>query len=367
MVYKAIGLMSGSSLDGLDIVYVHLHAAGGSWSMDIQHSFTHPYPAEWVERLKGATALSGLDYMLLHTDYGHYIGKAVNAFIERFGLEHKVDMIASHGHTTFHLPLRGMTGQVGDGAAIAAETGLPVISDLRAMDVAFGGQGAPIVPIGEKLLLGDYRFLLNIGGIANLSFRNNNHYHAFDVCPANRVLNLLVQPQGLLMDEGGAIAATGSVNEDLLSRLNLLDYYGMAYPKSLANDFGTDVVYPMVEFFNLPVEDGLATYCEHIADQVAESIRKITSREGLETAGQQLLVTGGGALNHYLVGRLAVQLEEMGISLVVPDRQLIEYKEAVIMALIGVLRWREEYNVLASVTGARRDSIGGALWLGTEA
>ncbi|MCG7857570.1 anhydro-N-acetylmuramic acid kinase [Flavihumibacter sediminis] len=367
MVYKAIGLMSGSSLDGLDIAYVHLHAAGGNWSMDIQHSETHPYTPEWAEKLRNAINLSALDYMLLHADYGHYIGKAVNDFIARFGLEHKVDMIASHGHTTFHLPLRGMTGQIGDGAAIAAETALPVISDLRALDVALGGQGAPIVPIGEKLLLGDYGFLLNLGGIANLSFRKENKYYAFDVCSANRVLNLLVQPHGMQMDEGGKIAATGNIDEALLSRLNLLDYYGMAYPKSLANDFGTDVVYPLVEFAGLPLADSLNTYCEHIAHQVADSISHIAAKEGMVTGGQQLLVTGGGALNDFLVGRIAAHLDPLELKIVVPDRKLVEYKEAVIMALIGVLRWREEYNVLASVTGASRDSIGGALWLGTDA
>lgn len=367
MVYKAIGLMSGSSLDGLDIAYVHFQETGGKWTMAIQQTACYPYPDEWVGRLQQATQLPALDYQLLHTDYGHYLGKAVNRFIQEHDLDHKVDMVASHGHTSFHLPLRGMTHQLGDGAAIAAETGLPVISDLRALDTAFGGQGAPIVPIGEKLLLSDYGVLLNIGGIANLSFRSGERYYGFDVCPANRVLNLLVQPLGLSMDAGGKLAARGTLNQDLLTALDQLDYYGLPYPKSLANDFGTDLVFPLITDYGLSVEDALHSFCEHIARRVAQDLDLIAEREGLVLAGQQLLVTGGGALNDWLVSRLTALLQLHGIAVIVPDHQLVNFKEAVIMALIGVLRWREESNVLSSVTGARRDSIGGALWLGGEA
>lgn len=366
MVYKAIGLMSGSSLDGLDIAYVHFQETGGKWSMAIQQTACYPYSPDWIQRLQQATQLPAWEYQLLHADYGHYLGQAVNRFIEEHGLEHKVDMVASHGHTSFHLPHRGMTHQLGDGAAIAAETGLPVISDLRTLDVAFGGQGAPIVPIGEKLLLADYGFLLNIGGIANLSFRSGERYYGYDVCPANRVLNLLVQPYGLQMDAGGALASRGMVQQDLLAALDKLEYYGLPYPKSLANDFGTDLVFPLITDYGLSVEDALHSYSEHIALRVAQDLLVIADREGLPLAGQQMLVTGGGALNNWLVSRLIAQLQPLGVTVVVPEPQLVNFKEAVIMALIGVLRWREETNVLSSVTGAKRDSVGGALWLGGE-
>ncbi|MFT4024458.1 MAG: anhydro-N-acetylmuramic acid kinase, partial [Flavihumibacter sp.] len=340
---------------------------GGKWSMDIQQATTVVYNSDWLDRLKNAIHLNAMDYLLLHCDYGHFIGRAVNNFIDENGLWHKVDMIASHGHTTFHMPLRQMTGQLGDGAAIAAETGLPVISDLRALDIAFGGQGAPIVPIGEKLLLAEYEFLLNLGGIANLSFRHNGHYYAYDVCPANRVLNMLVQPLKLNMDADGALAAGGRSFAPLLQRLEALDYYGLPYPKSLSNDFGTDVVYPLVKSAGLPVPDALRTFVDHIALQIRKEIGMLGEKEKLPVRGQRLLVTGGGALNSFLVQRIAEELAEIGVTLVVPEKKLIEYKEAVVMALIGVLRWREEYNVLHTVTGASRDSIGGALWLGTEA
>src|SRR5450432_1915354 len=212
MVYKAIGLMSGSSLDGLDIAYVHLQETGGKWTYEILHTDCQPYSASWMENLSNAVHLTALDYQLLHTAYGYYTGALVNKFIDDNGLQHRVHLIASHGHTTFHAPAQKMTAQLGDGAAIAAVTGLPVVSDLRALDIAFGGQGAPIVPIGEKLLLHDYDWFLNLGGIANLSFNHPGKYTAFDVCPANRVLNLLVQETGNAYDDKGEMAATGIVD-----------------------------------------------------------------------------------------------------------------------------------------------------------
>jgi anhydro-N-acetylmuramic acid kinase len=198
MLYRVIGLMSGSALDGLDIAFVHLEETAGAWTFDIRNAVCYPYNNEWIERLKNATGLPSYEYQLLHCDYGHQLGKEVNRFIAENELQYQVQLIASHGHTTFHNPSRKMTGQLGDGSAIAAETGINVVSDLRALDVALGGQGAPIVPIGEKLLLGDYHFFLNLGGIANISAHPlNGDSIAFDVCPANRILNMLVGEKGL--------------------------------------------------------------------------------------------------------------------------------------------------------------------------
>lgn len=367
MVYKVIGLMSGSSLDGLDIAYVHLHETAGKWTYEIVHSQCRPYTADWVEKLGNAVTLSAIDYQLLHTAYGHFTGHAVNQFIEENQLQHQVHLVASHGHTSFHLPQQQMTGQLGDGAAIAAVTGLPVVTDLRAIDIAFGGQGAPIVPIGEKLLLSDYSLFLNLGGIANLSFNLPGKYTAFDVCPANRVLNLLVAPAGKAFDEGGQLAAAGHVNNQLLQQLNLLDYYAQAYPKSLANDFGTATVYPLVQQYGLSAADALHTYVQHVAMQIQHAVQAVLADTGFTSQGARLLVTGGGAFNTFMVESIGRQLSATGIEVVVPDKQLVNYKEALVMALIGVLRWREEYNVLASVTGAARNSINGALWLGGEA
>ncbi len=359
--------MSGSSLDGLDIVFAEFLHQGGAWSFDIVAADCYPYTNEWKQKLQTGTALTALDYQLLHAEYGHYLGKEVVRFIDENSLHYKVGLISSHGHTTFHVPPK-MTAQIGDGAAIAAETGLPVVSDLRALDVAFGGQGAPIVPIGEKYLLKDYDYYLNIGGIANLSFRVGESYTAYDICPANRVLNLLSAKEGKEYDAGGEMASGGTVNENLLQQLNALPYYGQAYPKSLANQFGTDEVFPLVEAAGLSTQDALRTYVAHIVQQLTIAIQQnAASNAKPQTPNPKLLVTGGGAFNTFLVQQLSESLKPLGIEVIVPDENLVQYKEALIMAFIGVLRWRQEYTVLSSVTGAQRGSIGGALWIGQEA
>lgn len=358
MVYRAIGLMSGSSLDGLDIVFAELLENAGKWSYEILAADCYEYPAEWATRLKNATELNARDYQLLHTEYGHYTGEQVNQFIQSHNLQYKVGVIGSHGHTTFHEPQNKMTGQIGDGAAIAAATLLPVVSDLRALDVAFGGEGAPIVPIGEKLLLGDYSYFLNIGGIANIS-HNSEKYVAYDICAANRVLNMLAQETGKEYDAGGEMARSGNVIEELLKELNSFDYYKRPYPKSLANSFGIETIYPIFKKYDAFIRDLLRTYTEHIALQVSDAV---DAREG----EQELLATGGGALNTFLIERLQKLLKKKNVTVVVPDENLVKYKEALIMALIAVLRWRGEYNVISTVTGAKRASIGGALWLGGE-
>jgi anhydro-N-acetylmuramic acid kinase len=366
MLYRTLGLMSGSSLDGLDIVFAELHENAGRWSFEILAADCYEYEPHWKTRLQEAVSMNALDYQLLHTAYGHYLGQQVNHFIEDNNLHFRIGLISSHGHTTFHVPQQRMTAQLGDGAAIAAETKLPVVSDLRALDVAFGGQGAPIVPIGEKLLFPEYPLFLNLGGIANISFHVPGKYVAFDVCPANRVLNLLSGLAGQEYDEGGQMAAAGQVHAGLLLQLNELPYYTQSYPKSLANNFGTDEVFPLVQSFGLSHQDGLRTYTEHIVQQVkkAASLMELTQIDGTP---HKLLVTGGGAFNTFLIQRLSEELGSLGIEVVVPEPKIVKYKEALIMALIGVLRWRQEYTVISSVTGAERDSIGGAVWIGQEA
>ncbi|MGZ3937473.1 MAG: anhydro-N-acetylmuramic acid kinase [Flavisolibacter sp.] len=371
MLYRTIGLMSGSSLDGLDIVFAEYNENSGKWEFEIKAAACYEYSQDWIGRLQSATSVSALDYQLLHADYGHYLGQQVNRFIEENNLHYQVGLVASHGHTTFHVPARRMTAQLGDGAAIAAETKLPVVSDLRALDLAFGGQGAPIVPIGEKLLLSNYSMFLNLGGIANISFDLPGKYIAFDVCAANRVLNMVANLVNKEYDAGGQMAALGNVNHQLLEKLNSFDYYTLPYPKSLANDFGTDQVFPLLKSFGLSHNDLLRTYVEHIVYQiklsVAENYKLQTPNSKPESQSSTLLVTGGGAFNTFLIQRLSDELSPLGVEVVVPEENLIKYKEALVMGLIGVLRWRQEYNVLSSVTGAERDSIGGAIWIGQEA
>lgn len=360
MVYRVIGLMSGSSLDGLDIAYVEFQEQAGQWSYEIKETACYTYDEQWKTTLQQAISLPALDYLQLHADFGHYIGQRVNEFIAGRNLQYQVSLIASHGHTTFHVPSKKMTAQMGDGAAIAAETKLPVVTDLRSVDVALGGQGAPIVPIGEKLLMPGYDYFLNIGGITNISI-NADPCIAFDICPANRVLNMLANETGKEYDKDGEMAATGSINKKLLEQLNALDYYKQSYPKSLANDFGTDTIYPMIKKAGLAVNDALRTYTGHIAFQIKKAISNVKNPKP-ETINPKLLATGGGAFNKFLIQLLQEELKELQVEVMVPDENLVSYKEAMIMAFIGVLRWRQETTTLASVTGASADSVGGALW-----
>ncbi len=368
MVYKAMGLMSGSSLDGLDVVFVHLLENKGRWSYVIKAADCLPYNEEWQHRLKNAPLATALEYALLHADYGHYTGCQVNRFIEKKGIQMQMDLIASHGHTVFHRPDQKMTAQIGDGAAIAAETGVAVVSDLRNFDVALGGQGAPLVPMGEQLLFPDYQLFLNLGGIANISFHDEEEERvtAYDICPANRVLNALAAQMGKAFDRGGEIAATGNIHRDLLQELNAQDYYQQTPPKSLANEFGTEILLPLIEKYDLTPADGLRTFTEHIALQFEKSIAQLLIDKNPLTSDYRLLVTGGGAFNTFLVERLREQLVEHPAALILPDEETIQYKEAVVMALLGALRWRENNTTLPSVTGASHASIGGALWMGQE-
>lgn len=363
MNYKVIGLMSGSSLDGLDIAAVQFQEQSGHWSFSVLKSECIPYDNKWKQRLGNAIALPALDYLLLHSEYGHYTGQQVQQFIASNELEFQIQLIASHGHTTFHEPSKHMTAQLGDGAAIAATTGISTISDLRAMDVALGGQGAPIVPIGEKYLWPSYDMFLNIGGIANISAQLENNYVAFDICAANRVLNLLIAAAGKEFDDQGVMARSGKLSIELLEKLNALSYYATEYPKSLSNDFGTDTVYPLIQSFEIPLEDQLHTYVLHIVQQIAMQAAALQSKLTRTEKNVRMLVTGGGAHHQFLIEQLQNALTPSGIMIDVPEAEIVNYKEAIVMAFIGLLRWRETNNVLASVTGAKRDSVGGAVWI----
>lgn len=360
MVYKVIGLMSGSSLDGLDIAFVHLNEVRGAWQHEVVHAECIPYTPEWVAKLKNASRLTVHEYLKLHTAYGRLLGEAVNNFIEKNSIHHQVHLIASHGHTVMHEPEHNTSGQMGDGATIAAVTGLPVVSDLRNMDVALGGQGAPIVPIGDRLLYKGYDYWLNIGGIANITVPHNGSSLAFDVCPANQLLNGLAEMVGKSMDKDGAMARSGRLYNDLLADLNDEPYYLQQPPKSLSNEQAKQLVFPILLKSENNVENRLRTATQHIVEKIAEAVKQYP------TAKEQsvLLATGGGALNSFLIEQLRLQLNPLNVEIQVPDENTINFKEAIVMALIGVLRWREETNVLSSVTGASRDSVGGALWMG---
>jgi anhydro-N-acetylmuramic acid kinase len=360
MQYNVIGLMSGSSLDGLDIAFVHFEETAGKWQFEIQESACIPYPAEWKQKLSTVSSAFAKEYFLLHTAYGHWLGNRVNDFLEEKNLSYRVQLIASHGHTIFHLPDQRTTVQLGDGASIAAITGIRTITDLRSVDVALGGQGAPVVPIGEKLLFPEYDLFLNIGGIANLSV-NGENFIGFDVCPANRILNLIAAKTKKGFDENGLLASAGGVDETLLDKLNAFDYYQLPFPKSLSNEFGLNEIYPVIEKAGLSMENSLHTYVQHIIFQIAKSLLDLKQYLGARD-NLRLLITGGGAHNKFLIKTLREKIASYGIECIIPDEVMVDYKEALVIALMGALRWREDINVLHSVTGASKDSINGAVW-----
>ena len=340
-----IGLMSGTSLDGLDIAYCQIDEAG----FNLLAAETYPFPREWVRILSSLEKASAYEYALAHVKLGHLFGRLVN----RFRNEHPgpCDAIASHGHTIFHQPNLALTAQIGDGNAIAAETGLPVVYNFRALDVALTGQGAPLVPIGDQILFGDYDACLNLGGIANISYRSDGRRLAFDICPCNMALNRLAARLGLDYDPDGAHARRGTTHTCLLARLDDLLYYSQPAPKSLGKEWFLSQFWPLLEASTLPTADLLATVTSHVALQIARVLRQHHLRS--------LLVTGGGAFNTYLIELLQQYAPQTAVT--IPNPQIVKFKEALIFALLGYLRLHRRVNTLKSVTGARLDSIGGTV------
>ena len=348
LTYRAIGLMSGTSLDGLDIAYCTFYS-GSSWSFELHHATTIPYDEVWRKRLREAHTLSGLELSKLNVELGIQHGKWVADFIERH--EAKVDFIASHGHTVFHQPEAGLTLQIASPAHIAAKTGCDVIADFRTTDVALGGQGAPLVPIGDLLLFESYPICLNLGGIANMSVKDGSGIKAFDIGLCNMALNHVAEQMGLSFDRDGAIAQEGQVNEALLNELNALDFFHQSAPKSLGKEFWLTEFLPIVELAQLNERDLLRTLVEHIAVQISRSLTSYASCH--------VLATGGGAHNSFLIERIQAHTHH---TLIVPEKGIVDFKEALIFAFLGALRLSGKSNSLSTVTGALRDSVGGAVY-----
>lgn len=360
--YKVIGLMSGTSMDGLDIAFCHITEDSDKWTYRIVQAETVPYPPKWKLRLEQLVLQNAVTYIKTHAFLGHYYGTEVKAFIERHHLEGEIDFIASHGQTIFHQPENRFTSQIGDGAAIAAVTGYPVICDFRSVDVALGGQGTPITPIADKLLFSDYKYLLNLGGIANVTCHVGDKYIAFDVAPVNLILNRLAKNAGHEYDEDGNMARSGVVNSRLLDELNASWYYEKDYPKSLSGGWVSKVMVPVVTHHQISNADKLRTLCEHIAIQMGKAFQRVMDRERVNISKvDKMLVTGGGALNKFLIERIS---EKVPATVIVPDVQTVNFKEALMVGLMGVLRLRSQINCLSTVTGAERDNIGGAIYQG---
>ncbi|UJH67876.1 anhydro-N-acetylmuramic acid kinase [Allomuricauda sp. SCSIO 65647] len=355
-MYKVLGMMSGTSLDGLDLAHCHIWNENEAWHFELNECEAIGYDSTLYDKLKNAIYLPEEEHAELHLQYGDWLGRQAKLFLEKYGLT--IDFIASHGHTSHHRPEEGITFQLGDGQQLANTSGEKVVCDFRSLDVKLGGQGAPLAPIGDELLLSEYDLCLNLGGISNISFRKHSERFAYDIGMANMPLNHLTEKIGVKYDKGGKLAATGAVISGLLNALNSLEYYQLPYPKSTGYEWFTEKVVPLIDQTDASTADLLHTVIHHNCEQIALAIKEE------ELNHNNMLVTGGGALNDFFVETLQQKLGE-DCEVHIPTKKIIEYKEALVFALMGVLRIENHINVLSSVTGAKKDSCSGEIFYPT--
>ncbi len=351
--YNVIGVMSGTSLDGVDLSHIKFHLDNNKWTFEILENETIGYSQSWINHLKSAVDYSEIELDKLNQEYTTLLASIISTFIEKHKIEN-LDAVCSHGHTILHQPQNGFTLQIGNLPEISTLIHQTVVCDFRVQDVKLGGQGAPLVPIGDRILFSEYDYCINLGGFSNVSFEQNGKRIAFDISPVNTVLNFYANQLGLNYDDKGKISRTGKINNDLLDELNALDFYQKTFPKSLGFEFVKGTVLPIIESFEIPIEDKLRTFTEHIALQTAMALDCFETRKG------QMLVTGGGAYNDFLIERIQSHLPEM--ELIIPSPKILEFKEALIFALLGILKLRDEINVLSSVTGAKTDHSSGIIY-----
>lgn len=351
---KVIGIMSGTSMDGADLALCDVQFNGSEWTARVETAKTYPYNEKWRVRLSQLKYQNPELYAKTDVFYGHYLGELVNAFCKETGV--KPDLVASHGHTIFHNPDHRLTAQVGDGASLSAICGIPVVSNFRRADVALGGQGAPLVGIGDELLFPEYDSCLNLGGFCNISAEVDGRRVAYDIAPCNIVLNRVARELGQSYDENGQIAESGQIIFPLLNRLNEIEYYRQKGPKSLGREWINKGFWHIVrDFDEESAADRMKTLVVHIARQIGASLNALHGDNG---AGRAVLVTGGGAHNTSLIDHLRAETEA---EIVVPEAALIDYKEALIFALLGAMRVKNQPNIRHTATGASRACVSGSL------
>lgn len=347
--YRVIGVMSGTSLDGIDLALVNFKF-NGTWHFKINKAETIAYSETWINRLKNLIHFTKKELKTTDEDYTIYLGNIIKAFINNNNIK-TLDAVCSHGHTALHKPDSNITYQIGNLPKLANIINQTVVCDFRVQDVAYGGQGAPLVPIGDKLLFSNFDYCVNLGGFANVSFSENGKRIAFDICPVNIVLNTYVSRLGYKYDDKGVIASKGDINNNLLNQLNRLQFYKKEHPKSLGLEWVNTQVFPLINNLNIEVNDILRTFVEHIAIQISTVIN--------HKQNASVLITGGGVFNIFLIERIKV-LSINAISM--PSNQIIEFKEALIFGFLGVLKLRNENNCLAKVTGAKQDHSSGEIF-----
>lgn len=343
--------MSGTSLDGVDLAHIQFNTQNNKWNFGILESETVSYSPDWVFKLKNAVDFSAEELEKLNQEYTKLLASIIADFIAKHEILH-LDAVCSHGHTILHQPQNRFTLQIGNLPEIATLIQQTVACDFRVQDVQLGGQGAPLVPIGDQILFSEYNYCMNLGGFSNVSFEENGRRIAFDISPVNTVLNFYANQLGLDYDDKGHISSTGKRHKHLLEELNSLEFYQKKYPKSLGFEFVKETVLPIIESYPITIEDKLRTFTEHIAIQTALALSN--------TKGS-LFITGGGTYNDFLIERIQRYLPDLKI--IIPSKKILEFKEALIFALLGVLKLRNEINVLSSVTGAKEDHSSGVIYL----
>tara|TARA_B100000579_G_scaffold435838_1_gene460110 strand:+ start:2333 stop:3391 length:1059 start_codon:yes stop_codon:yes gene_type:complete len=346
--YRVLGLMSGTSLDGLDIAYCNFKKNNNKWEFEIICSEFIEYTTIWKKKL------SNLFYETeklekVEIEYSEFLSNSINNFIKKKNIT--VDYISSHGHTIFHNPKQGITKQIGKGDIIFRRTKIPVVSNFREQDVRLGGEGAPLVPYGDVLLFGQYDSCLNLGGFSNISFTRNERITAFDISPLNIVLNFLSEKKGYPYDKNGINASRGKVDFNLLKKLNEIEYYRTMPPKSLSKEWLEDFFLCIVNNYKLPIDDLLRTCVEHFSIQI--------SKVFLEFKIKNSLITGGGVFNEFLISKIE---QKVKAKLIIPSKNIIMFKEALIFAFLGLLRMRNEINCLSEITGSSKNHSAGDIY-----
>jgi len=348
--YRIVGVMSGTSLDGIDLVYVSFYNKTDTWSYKIHSSETVTYSKKWFSTLKHLVSKSIKEVVEIDANYTQFLAKIIKEFIKNNHI-HDIDAVCSHGHTALHQPENKLTYQIGNLPSFFEILQETIVCNFRIQDVELGGQGAPLVPIGDKLLFKNYEFCLNLGGFANISTEVDEKRIAYDICPVNIVLNHYVSFLKLDFDDEGKIASTGTIQKELLETLNSLEFYKQNYPKSLGLEWVEREVLPIIDSYNLVTKDILRTFIEHVAIQISQEINKAST--------SKVLITGGGAYHKFLIERI----QSMTLNkLIIPENTLIEFKEAIVFGFLGVLKLREEVNCLSSVTGAKHDHSSGIIY-----
>jgi anhydro-N-acetylmuramic acid kinase len=347
--YNVIGVMSGTSLDGVDLCYSNFSYENKEWKFLIQNTETVLYENYWATKLINAHSFSDADLEELDIEYTSFLSQIILRFISKYQIN-DIDFISSHGHTIFHEPNKKITYQIGNRVELNKLINIPIVCDFRTQDIKLGGQGAPLVPIGDLLLFRDYSYCLNLGGFSNISVKFKNNIIAYDICPVNIVLNKYSRLIGFDFDSDGKISESGKINYNLLKLLNSISFYNLPHPKSLGKEWVENKIFPLIDSFNISIEDVLRTFVEHIAIQISNNLKG----ENLK-----ILITGGGVKNKFLIKRIK-KISNNNFEIL--SNEITDYKEALIFGFLGVLKIRNENNCLKSVTGASSDHSSGKIF-----